>query len=128
MLSITEVEQQSGISAFTLRYYDKCGFFPNVRRDSRNRRQYDDADVARLELIEALRLSGLSIEGIRGFLQNFDDEQFLTVKQIIEFQSLRIGLLQEQMEHAKEILDTLAKEIGETYPSATESKDEQPDD
>ena len=70
--TITQMEELSGISAFTLRYYDKCGFFPHIERDARKKRFYGAEDLHRLKLIEALRLSGLSIEGIGRFLKDRD--------------------------------------------------------
>ena len=62
---IGEVSDMTGISAFTIRYYDKCGFFPDLARDKRGVRSFSEDDVAQLHLIEALRKSGLSIEGIQ---------------------------------------------------------------
>ena len=66
---ISEVSDSTGISAFTIRYYDKCGFFPNLARDSRGVRTFSYADVAQLHFVDALRKSGLSIEGIQYFVK-----------------------------------------------------------
>ena len=37
---ISEVADMTGISAFTIRYYDKCGFFPELARDARGVRTF----------------------------------------------------------------------------------------
>lgn len=66
--SITEISDKTGISAYTLRYYDKCGFFPGLVRDKRGVRKFSEADVSQLRLIDALRRSGLSIEGLQYFV------------------------------------------------------------
>lgn len=66
---ITEVVDMTGISAFTIRYYDKCGFFPNLARDNRGVRTFSDADISQLHFIDALRKSGLSIEGIQYYVR-----------------------------------------------------------
>lgn len=66
---IREVVDMTGISAFTLRYYDKCGFFPNLYRDKNKVRKFSSADIEWLHLVDALRKSGLSIEGIRYFVR-----------------------------------------------------------
>ena len=68
-LGIAEVVDLTGISAFTIRYYDKCGFFPGLARDKRGVRSFSEDDVAQLHLIEALRKSGLSIEGIQYYVR-----------------------------------------------------------
>ena len=67
--AISEVVDMTGISAFTLRYYDKCGFFPNLYRDKNKVRSFSDNDISWLRLVDALRKSGLSIEGIQYFVR-----------------------------------------------------------
>lgn len=66
---IAEVSDSTGISAFTIRYYDKCGFFPNLARDRRGVRSFSHADIEQLHFVDALRKSGLSIEGIQYFVK-----------------------------------------------------------
>lgn len=66
---ITEVADMTGISAFTIRYYDKCGFFPDLARDRRGVRMFAQTDVAQLYFVDALRKSGLSIEGIQYYVK-----------------------------------------------------------
>lgn len=66
---IGKVSEITSISAFTIRYYDKCGFLPNLKRDRRGVRTFTSADVRQLYLVEALRKSGLSIEGIQYFVR-----------------------------------------------------------
>ncbi|MEG2201038.1 MAG: MerR family transcriptional regulator, partial [Raoultibacter sp.] len=45
---IREVSDITGISAYTLRYYDKCGFFPHLYRDKHKVRSFSDADIEQL--------------------------------------------------------------------------------
>lgn len=66
---IAEVADTTGISAFTIRYYDKCGFFPDLARDHRGVRSFSQADIAQLHFVDALRKSGLSIEGIQYYVR-----------------------------------------------------------
>lgn len=66
---IGKASEITSISAFTIRYYDKCGFLPNLKRDRRGVRTFAHADIKQLYLIEALRKSGLSIEGIQYFVR-----------------------------------------------------------
>lgn len=67
--SISDVVDTTGISAFTIRYYDKCGFFPDLARDHRGVRSFSQADITQLLFVDALRKSGLSIEGIQYFVK-----------------------------------------------------------
>lgn len=65
----SEVAAETGISAFTIRYYDRCGFFPHLIRGKRGVREFREQDVQRLLLVDALRKSGLSIEGIAYYVR-----------------------------------------------------------
>lgn len=69
IFSIYEVEEQTGISAYTIRYYDKCGFFPTLLRDKAKARCFRSADIEQLRLVDALRKSGLSIDDIKRFVE-----------------------------------------------------------
>lgn len=66
---IADVADMTGISAFTIRYYDKCGFFPDLARDRRGVRSFSHADIAQLHFVDSLRKSGLSIEGIQYYVR-----------------------------------------------------------
>ncbi len=66
---IADVADMTGISAFTIRYYDKCGFFPDLARDRRGVRSFSKADIAQLHFVDALRKSGLSIEGMQYYVR-----------------------------------------------------------
>ena len=107
--TITEVEAASGISAFTLRYYDKCGFFPDIIRDARKKRFYSDTDLDRLRLIEALRISGLSINGIGAFLKDLDEGKHEEARKVLEEQVKHCDMLRDQVDAAQEFL---TEEIG----------------
>lgn len=103
---IADVVAMTGISAFTIRYYDKCGFFPNLRRDKRGVRSFSEADVAQLHLVEALRKSGLSIEGIQYFVR--------LCKRGDSTQAERLSILRAQetvLEYQREELDESLKRL-----------------
>ncbi|MBC2890481.1 MerR family transcriptional regulator [Gordonibacter massiliensis (ex Traore et al. 2017)] len=103
---IADVVSITGISAFTIRYYDKCGFFPDLHRDKRGVRSFSEADIAQLHLVEALRKSGLSIEGIQYFVR--------LCKQGSATQPERLRILRAQetvLEYQREELDESLKRL-----------------
>ncbi|MGN1179905.1 MAG: MerR family transcriptional regulator, partial [Suilimivivens sp.] len=51
----------------TLRYYDKEGLFPGMKRTS-GIRQFSDIEIEALHVIECLKKSGLEIKDIRQFM------------------------------------------------------------
>jgi DNA-binding transcriptional MerR regulator len=60
-LSITEVSRRTGLSADTLRYYEKAGLIQPVRRSRVGVRRYATADMEWLAFLMRLRDTGMSI-------------------------------------------------------------------
>ena len=69
MYSIQDVSKKTGLSAHTLRYYEKEGLIPGVERSQGGFRQYTDEDLERLGLICCLKNTGMSIQEIAQFVQ-----------------------------------------------------------
>lgn len=109
--SISEVSDMTGISAFTIRYYDKCGFFPDLQRGKNNVRWFSDNDVAALHLVDALRKSGLSIEGIQYYVRlSLQGES--SRKERMAILEARETVLEYQRDELDESLKTLRSEFG----------------
>jgi DNA-binding transcriptional MerR regulator len=66
---IGEVRRRLGMSADTLRYYEKIGLLPRVARNGSGVRRYERADLARLKFIQRARLMNFSLDEIRDLLQ-----------------------------------------------------------
>ena len=69
MYSIQEVSNKTGLTAHTLRYYEKEGLIIGVDRSQGGFRQYTDEDLERLGLICCLKNTGMSIQEIARFVQ-----------------------------------------------------------
>jgi MerR family redox-sensitive transcriptional activator SoxR len=63
-LTIGEVSRQAGVAATTLRYYERIGLVPAPVRLGGQRR-YDDAVLARLEVIGLCKSAGFALEEIQ---------------------------------------------------------------
>ena len=59
----------TGVSAYTLRYYEKIGILPGIPRNTSGHRTYEDQDLGWIEWLKLLRSSGMPIETIRQFVQ-----------------------------------------------------------
>ncbi|MDI4647118.1 MerR family transcriptional regulator [Cohnella hashimotonis] len=67
MYSINEIVKITGIPASTLRYYEQEGILPDVNRNTNGRRMYNDKILEWLELVVALKDTGMSIEEIKAY-------------------------------------------------------------
>lgn len=60
--SIGDVAKLTGISVSTLRFYDKEGFFKDLKRTEGGIRVFSDKELEVLNVIDCLKHSGLSIK------------------------------------------------------------------
>ena len=67
MYTIGQVSELFGLPISTLRYYDKEGLFPNMKRVS-GIRQFGESELEALRVIECLKKSGLEIKDIKQFM------------------------------------------------------------
>ena len=67
MLSIGQVSQMFGLPVSTLRYYDKQGLFPQMKRVS-GIRKFSDNELEALRVIECLKKAGMEIRDIKQFM------------------------------------------------------------
>ena len=68
MYTIGQISEMFNIPVSTLRYYDKEGLFPNMKRVS-NIRKFDDSEIETLRIIECLKKSGMEIKDIRRYME-----------------------------------------------------------
>lgn len=66
--SIKQVAERTQLTPSALRFYDKKGLIPQLKRSSSGVRVYTETDICWLELICCLRNSGMSIETIKEFM------------------------------------------------------------
>ena len=69
MYSIQDVSKKTGLSAHTLRYYEKEGLLSGVERSPGGFRQYTDADLESIGLICHLKNTGMSLQEITRFMK-----------------------------------------------------------
>ena len=68
-LSIGEVSEHTGLTADTLRYYERIGLLPGVSRNAGGQRRYSDNDLGRLRFIRRAQAMDFSLDEIGGLLQ-----------------------------------------------------------
>ena len=67
-LTIAEAAEQTGLTAHTLRYYERDGLMRTaVRRSASGHRAYDDSDLTWISLIAKLRATGMPIRDVKAY-------------------------------------------------------------
>lgn len=66
--NIKQASEATGLSIYTLRYYDKEGLLPQIKRTPGGIRRFSDNDIAWIKLICCLKSSGMPISKIKEFM------------------------------------------------------------
>ena len=65
---IGDITKMYGISQDTLRYYDKAGLLPFVKKNNAGRREFTEDDLGYIEVIDCLKRSGIPVKEIAKFM------------------------------------------------------------
>lgn len=68
MYTINEVANMCLISVHTIRFYDKEGLLPFVKRNSTGNRQFSEADLDVIKLICCLKNTGMQVKEIKQYI------------------------------------------------------------
>jgi DNA-binding transcriptional MerR regulator len=60
-MKIGELAQRSGLSAHTIRYYERIGLLPYAARDRSSRRDYDASILTWIDFVGRLKTTGMPI-------------------------------------------------------------------
>lgn len=103
---IGDVSRLTGLTADTLRYYEKIKLLPKVSRNASGIREYDDKDISRLKFIQRAQKMNFSLAEISDLLKMRENPQ----KVRNEVRQLTANKLVEVDEHLQ-TLTTLRNEL-----------------
>lgn len=72
MYTMKQVTQETGLSAPTLRYYEKEHILPPIDRDSNGLRVYNDISLKSIYFIKALRATDMPIREIKEYVKLYE--------------------------------------------------------
>ncbi|MEU4197861.1 MerR family transcriptional regulator [Kribbella sp. NPDC026611] len=97
-LSIAEAAELTGLTAHTLRYYERIGLV-GVKRDDSGYRSYDPQAMARIQFISRLRASGMPVAMISHYVDLVDQGK--------DTEPERLALMQEHRDRIQKQLREL---------------------
>ncbi len=85
-MTIKEVCKEYGITADTLRYYERVGVIPAVKRTAGGIREYDEESVRWVESAIFMRASGVPVDALIEYVRLFQegDGTFRARKELLE--------------------------------------------
>lgn len=98
-MKIAEISARFDVSQDTLRYYERIGLIPPVKRTQAGIRDYDEEDCRWIEFIKCMRSSGLPIEALINYVALFQkgDDTILERKAILIEQREQLQLKIHEM-------------------------------
>lgn len=121
MYSIGEISKMFQLPISTLRYYDKEGLFPHLKRVN-GVRQFSESEVETLRVIDCLKKSGLEIKDIKEYMALCSLGNTTLKQRKAIFEKQKEEVLQE-MENLQKVLSMLNYKCW-YYDQAIEKNDE----
>jgi MerR family transcriptional regulator, copper efflux regulator len=115
---INELSKRTGITAHTIRYYEKFGLIKGKRREevkSNKYFHYDDEAVYKLELIRDAKAAGFTLSEIRQLIDAWFNKKF-TVNKKLSILDEKLKSIDEKIKQLKEVKKIIAefkKEVAE---------------
>lgn len=105
--TVGEMAKLLGVTASTLRYYDKEGLLPFVERSSGGIRMFQESDIEWLQVIGCMKKAGMSIKDIRRYIEMALQGDDTIALRLAMFQRQRQVLQQqlEELRHTMEMVD-----------------------
>ncbi|MBM5611974.1 MerR family transcriptional regulator [Listeria seeligeri] len=103
IMNIKEASEKTGVSADTIRYYERIGLIPRVSRNENGVRKFDDEDLRWIDFSRQMRRAGMSIEALIDYLSLFrEGEKTLEP---------RMELLKDQRAELKDRIDMMQEAL-----------------
>lgn len=110
--SIAETAEQTGLTAHTLRYYERDGLMlREVARSTSGHRQYTDRDLHWIDLITCLRATGMPIRDVKRYAALVRDGDGNETERLSLLREHRRGVL-AQLAEIQDHLGAIDRKIG----------------
>ncbi len=113
---INELSKISGVSAHTIRYYEKYGLIKGTRNEnvkSNNYFHYSDDDAYKLNLIIEAKSIGFTLNEIKNLIDAWFNKTFSVEKKIsiLDEKQLQIDEKIKQLKAVKKLIEHLKTEV-----------------
>ena len=107
MLKISEIANKTGLSAHTLRFYEKNGLIHASQRSEAGYRLYSESDVRKADFIRTARNIGFSLEDIGVLLSIRLDKASHTCQEVTEITNRKLTDVNEKIRELTTMQTTL---------------------
>ena len=109
MMQIKEFSEKTGLSPYTIRFYEKKELF-HVKRDEKNRRIYDETDIEWIKMLKRLKDMGMKLSEIKKY-SDLRYEGNETIKERMKILTNHKKFVNEEIEKWQKYLQNLDDKI-----------------
>jgi MerR family Zn(II)-responsive transcriptional regulator of zntA len=107
MLKISELSKKTGLTAHTLRYYEKHGLINASNRSEAGYRFYTDSDVRRVQFVKTARNTGFSMEDIGQLLSMRVDKLSHSCQEVTDITRKKLDEVSAKLTELQSMQQTL---------------------
>jgi DNA-binding transcriptional MerR regulator len=107
-VKIQELAEQTGLTAYTIRFYEKEGLLDrrHVHREDNNYRNYSDEAIERLKLVKKFQGVGCSLAELKDILQDHDTHA-RSNQEVMEWICQKMREIERRKDELDQMLGTL---------------------
>jgi DNA-binding transcriptional MerR regulator len=113
--TIAEISKRTGLSYDTIRYYEKIGLLPPVKRHENGHKEYDKLHLDRFNFISRLKQTHMPLKEIKRYLalasaQNYEscysvlNEQKLNIESQIAEMHATLEMVNYKLDHFRDLM------------------------
>jgi DNA-binding transcriptional MerR regulator len=114
--TISEVVEQTGLTADTLRFYEKIGLLGSPERGGGRQRMYTSVDIGKIRFVSHLKRTHMPLQKIREYIRRYNeqdetgcydllDEHRQSIERQIDELKETLQIIGFKLEHFQEIKD-----------------------
>jgi MerR family Zn(II)-responsive transcriptional regulator of zntA len=107
MLKISELAAKTGLSAHTIRFYEKHDLIRASERSEAGYRYYNDSDIRRAEFVKTARNIGFSLEDISQLLSIRVDKTSHSCQEVTDITQHKLDEVNEKLSELESMQNTL---------------------
>lgn len=107
MMKISELSAKTGLSAHTLRFYEKHGLISASDRSEAGYRYYNDGDVRRAEFVKTARNIGFSLDDISQLLSIRVDKSSHSCQEVTDITRHKLDEVNAKINELQSMQNTL---------------------
>lgn len=103
--SIAEISDQTGLSYDTIRYYEKIGLMPIIKRNKNGQREYDKEDLSRIIFVTKLKRTNMPLKEIEKYMTLASAHDYESCYRILNEHKRQIESQINEMQEALSVMN-----------------------